>query len=160
MAHTLHLVRRALLPQTSAWWLPLLAALLALATSLPWFVSQLMPDLFTPLLVLVLALLCLAPECLSYRERCWLVLLAAFMIAVHQSNLPLALGLLLVLLPLRRWLAPRHPSVEPVGCAPWRQWQWRCLPWYPSTWLRSAAPRCRRMAMSSCWRASSTTVPA
>ena len=108
-SHTLHLVRRTLLPRVSDWCLLPLAALLALASSLPWFVSQLMPDLFTPLLVLVLALLCLAPKRLSHRERRWLVLIAAFMIAAHQSNLPLALGLLLVLLPLRRWLGAAIP---------------------------------------------------
>ena len=76
-SHTLHLVRRTLLPRVSDWCLLPLAALLALASSLPWFVSQLMPDLFTPLLVLVLALLCLAPKRLSHRERRWLVLIAA-----------------------------------------------------------------------------------
>jgi hypothetical protein len=108
-AHTLHLVRRVLLPGASAWWLLALVALLAFATSLAWFVAQLMPDLFTPLLVLGLTLLSLAPERLSRRERCWLVLFAGFMIAVHQANLPLALGLLAVLLPLRRWLGATVP---------------------------------------------------
>ena len=56
-----------------------------------------MPDVFTGLLVLVLALLVFAPERLSRRERLWLVAFATFMIAAHQSHLPLALGLLLVL---------------------------------------------------------------
>lgn len=108
-AHTLHLVRRVLLPDASAWWLLPPVALLSLATSLPWFAAQLMPDLFTPLLVLALALLALAPERLSRAERAWLVPFAAFMIAAHQSNLPIALVLLAVLLPLRRRLGAAAP---------------------------------------------------
>ena len=109
VTHTLHLVRRALLPEVSAWWLLPGVGVLAIASSLPWFASQLMPDVFTPILVLVLALLVLVPERLSRRERAWLVIFAAFMIAAHQSNVPLALGLLLVLVPLRRRLGAATP---------------------------------------------------
>ena len=103
-AHTLHLVRRALLPEISAWWLLFGVGLLSPAASLPWFASQLMPDIFTGLLPFALALLVLVPERLSPRERIWLALFAAFMTAAHQSHVPLAAGLLLVLLPLRRRL--------------------------------------------------------
>jgi hypothetical protein len=71
-----------------------------------------MPDIFTAVLVLVLALLLFVPERLSRREHIWLVTFAAFMIAAHQSHIPLALGLLLVLLPLRRWLG----AANPLGC--------------------------------------------
>ena len=52
VTHTLHLVRRALLPQVSGWWLLPCVGFLSVATALPWFASQLMPDIFTPLLVL------------------------------------------------------------------------------------------------------------
>ena len=62
VTHTLHLVRRALLPEVSAWWLLPGVGCLAIATALPWFASQLMPDVFTAILVLVLALLVLVPE--------------------------------------------------------------------------------------------------
>jgi hypothetical protein len=68
-----------------------------------------MPDIFTSLLVLVLALLVLVPERLSGREHAWLAAFAAFMIAVHQSHVPLALGLLLVLLALRRRFGAATP---------------------------------------------------
>jgi hypothetical protein len=105
-AHTLHLVRRTLLPLASAWWLlPLLAAV-ALVSALPWLVSQLMPDLFTGLLVLVLGLLAFAAASLSRREQIWLIGFSTFMIATHQSHLPLTLMLVLVALPLRYWLGP------------------------------------------------------
>jgi hypothetical protein len=109
VTHTLHLVRRALLPEISAWWLLPGVGFLSLATGLPWFASQLMPDIFTSLLVLVLALLVLVPERLSRWERAWLVLFAAFMIAAHQSHVALACGLLLVLSPLRRRVGAAMP---------------------------------------------------
>jgi hypothetical protein len=64
-------------------------AALAALTWLPWLVSEVMPDLFTPLLVLLLALLPRA----SGRERAAMVLAAAGMIAAQQSSLPLAFAL-------------------------------------------------------------------
>ncbi len=109
MAHTLHLVRRVLLPAASPWWLVPFVALLAAATAAPWFASQLMPDVFTPLLILALALLLFAPERLSRREHVWLVLFAAFMIAAQQSSVALSLALLLVLTPLRKLLGAAAP---------------------------------------------------
>src|ERR1700733_14294764 len=109
MAYTLHLVWRVLLPGISLWWLVPFVAALAAATAAPWFASQLMPAVFTPLLVLALALLLLTPEHLSRRERLWLVLFSAFMIAAQQSSVPLSLALLLTLTPLRRVLGAAVP---------------------------------------------------
>jgi hypothetical protein len=105
-AHMLHLTRRALLPSVSPWWLPLLTASLALASALPWLAAELMPDLFSGLLVLATGLLLFAPATLSRPERIWLLLLSAFMLATHQSHLPLLLLLLVPLAPVRRWLGP------------------------------------------------------
>jgi hypothetical protein len=101
LAHLLHLLRRSLLPGTSVWWLVPVAAALAVASPLPWLVSQLMPDVFTGVLVLALALLILCGDRLCTGERIWLVALTALAIAVHQSHVLLAAALLLVLLPLR-----------------------------------------------------------
>ena len=115
VAHVLHLVRRTLLPDTSVWWLLPLAGAMTLVSSLPWFVSQLMPDIFTGVLVLVLALLIFAPEHLSRRERIWLMVFATFMIAAHQSHVLLALALLAVLLPLRGAMALQ--GVAPLALA-------------------------------------------
>jgi hypothetical protein len=112
-AHTLHLVRRTLLPGVSAWWLVPLTTTLTITTSLPWFVTQLVPDVFTGLLTLTTTLLIFVPERLSPRERLWLVGFTAFMTATHQSHVPLELGLLLVLLPLRGKLG----AVVPLGIA-------------------------------------------
>ncbi len=106
-AWVLQVTVRVLLSGHSAWWLVALAAVLALVSPLPWFAAQLTPDLFTGLLVLALALLVLAPERLGRVEAMGLTALSAFAIAAHLSNLPLALGLLALLLPLRHWLGAR-----------------------------------------------------
>jgi hypothetical protein len=69
------------------------AAALSALTWLPWIVSEIMPDLFTPLLVLAIGLLAWLPHRLCRRE-CWgLAGLATLCIATQQSSVPLALGL-------------------------------------------------------------------
>lgn len=100
-------VRGAFFPAMPRIMLPLILTAMALFTGLPWLISRLMPDLFTPLLVLALAVLIFVPERLGTRERWLLVLGAAAMMAVHQSNILLGLGLLLILLPSRRLLGAR-----------------------------------------------------
>jgi hypothetical protein len=118
VAHVLHLVRRTLLPEASVWWLLPLSGAMALASSLPWFVSQLMPDVFTGVLVLVLTLLITVPDRVSARERAWLVAFAAFMIAAHQSHVLLAFALLVALLPFRaRGRAVMLWSAAPLALA-------------------------------------------
>jgi hypothetical protein len=103
----LDLTRRAF--GVSRWWLLALTAFLALTTSLPWLVSELMPDLFTPLLVLLLTLLVFSPSYFGPWQRIALTALAAFMIATQQSSVPLAIALLGTVIPLR-WLAERLPT--------------------------------------------------
>lgn len=109
----LELTRRAL--DVSLWWLPGLTVFLSLATWLPWTVSEVMPDLFTPLTVLSLSLLLFAAPRFRRWERMALTYLTAFMIATQQSSVPLAFALLAVSLPLR-WLAG-FTRVRPVACA-------------------------------------------
>jgi hypothetical protein len=77
---------------------PLLAAAAALAaaTGLPWFAAQLMPDVFTGLLVLALWLLGFAGSRIGRFERIYLFLFSAGAIACHLTHLPLSLGLALV----------------------------------------------------------------
>jgi hypothetical protein len=100
-AWVLRLVCGVLVPGLSAWIFVAGVAVLSLCTWLPWIVCELMPDVFTPLLVLVLCVLAVVPERISWRERGVLVALASFMIASQQSSLPLACGLLGVLALLR-----------------------------------------------------------
>jgi hypothetical protein len=89
-ASVLWLVVLALVPDVS--WVAFVAGVGVLSgcTWLPWLVSELMPDLFTPLLVLALCLLALVPERLSLAGRMALVGLAAFLIATQLSSLPLS----------------------------------------------------------------------
>jgi hypothetical protein len=100
----LHLVRRAF--GVSRWWLLPLTGFLAMTTWLPWIASELMPDLFTPLLILLLSVLVFAPRRFRIWQRLAMTALTAFMIATQQSSVPLAVALLIVLIPLR-WLAGR-----------------------------------------------------
>jgi hypothetical protein len=103
-AHLLHLVRRVLRPELSVWWVVPLAGLLAVASPLPFVAAELMPDLFTSILVLTITLLIIAPDRLTRAEQFWPTGLGAFTITAHLSGLPLAAGLLAVLLPIRRWI--------------------------------------------------------
>jgi len=72
----------------------LLALLLILGTSLPWFVGQIMPDIFTPLMILALSLLCFAKYMSPRPSYIILVLLIGTAVAFHQANLLVALWML------------------------------------------------------------------
>jgi len=103
-AWVLHLLRRSLYPAASPWWLVPLAAVLTAATPLPFLVSQLIPDLFAPLLVIALVLLTVLADRLGQWERRALAAFCVLAIVVHHSHLLLAVVLLAVLIPLRRVL--------------------------------------------------------
>jgi hypothetical protein len=92
VAHLLSLALRAL-GRSNPWLLPPVAGALAVLTGLPWVAAQLIPDVFTGVLVLALWLLGFRAAVLSRGERLWLLLLATATVAFHQSHLPLALGL-------------------------------------------------------------------
>ena len=68
-AWVLWLVVLALVPDVFWVWFVAGAGVLSGTTWLPWLVSELMPDLFTPLLVLTLCLLALVPERLTLAGR-------------------------------------------------------------------------------------------
>jgi hypothetical protein len=72
----------------------LLALLLVLGTSLPWFVGQIMPDIFTALMIQALASLWLLYDTLPRLSRMMLVLLITAAVAFHQANLLVALWML------------------------------------------------------------------
>jgi hypothetical protein len=108
----LDLTRRAF--DVPARWLLALTAFLSVASWLPWTVSELMPDLFSPLLVLLLSLLVFSGSRFRTWQRGAITALAAFMIATQQSSVPLALALLAVVIPVR-WIARRRwagPAVQ------------------------------------------------
>ena len=68
-----------------------LAFFLTVGTSLPWFVGQLMPDIFTPLMILALSLLLLVPDILSRSSQLILAALISISVAFHQANFLVAL---------------------------------------------------------------------
>ena len=94
MAHLLGMTLRVL-GRPNPWLLLPVVLALSVLTGLPWLAAQLMPDLFTGVVVLALWLLGFKAESLSRGERLWMLLLATAAIAFHQSHLPLALGLAL-----------------------------------------------------------------
>jgi hypothetical protein len=69
----------------------LLAVFLTVGTSLPWFVSWIMPDIFTALMIIALVLLCLPQDLLSRISEIILVMLIGMALAFHHANLPVAL---------------------------------------------------------------------
>jgi hypothetical protein len=74
---------------------------LAACSSLPWFASMIMPDVFTGVVVLGLYLLGVAAERLGRLERWYVAALTAGAIAFHLSHLAVAAGLVLVIVALR-----------------------------------------------------------
>jgi len=129
----LWVVCRTLVPQLPAVAFIAGMAVLSACTWLPWIVCEVMPDLFTPLLILVISLLAGAPERLSHKEQWGLAALATFMIASQQSSVPLACVLLVVLTLVvagpnatRDASARRHSSVDPTE--PRRRWPLVVLP--------------------------------
>ena len=88
---------RLFLPRAHPLWLFPVTLTLAIGTSLPWLVSQLMPDLFAGLLVLALALLLLFPPALGRFAQTLALLFAAACITMHLSLLPISLALIVTL---------------------------------------------------------------
>ncbi|MGE3149555.1 MAG: hypothetical protein AB7K04_10870 [Pseudorhodoplanes sp.] len=74
--------------------LPLCAAALGLLTALPWYVSQLMPDIFIPLSVAAFYILAFHAKDIGRFEAAALVATTAFAIASHMATLALSLALL------------------------------------------------------------------
>jgi hypothetical protein len=68
-----------------------LAVFLMLGTSLPWFVGWIMPDIFTPLMIIAFALLCFAQDKLPRASQIFLITLIGAALAFHQANLPVLL---------------------------------------------------------------------
>jgi hypothetical protein len=90
LSHLLWLTQRVWRGGASPGWHLALAAGLAALTTAPWTAATLMPDVFTPVTVLSLALLGLRWERLSRGESWYLGALAALAIAVHLAHLVVA----------------------------------------------------------------------
>lgn len=101
----LWLVVRSVVARRSVYPFLILTALLSLFTTVSWYVSLLMPDIYGPLLYLSIYLLVFSRETLSRREFWALSALAAWATTTHATHLMLAAGLcaVLALLLLLRW---------------------------------------------------------
>lgn len=108
VASVLWLVVRAVLGHRPVMFMAV-AAMLAGTTSLPWFTSQLMPDVFSVVMVLCAFLLVAVPDSLSRLERAGVAVLLTGSILVHQSHVLLAAGVVGSLLLLRLWKVRCRP---------------------------------------------------
>lgn len=75
-------------------WLLAMAAALTLFTGLPWYVGQIMPDVFSGALILALVLLIVFGDRLPPWRRLMLTATVTIGTAIHASHLPVALALL------------------------------------------------------------------
>ncbi len=113
-------IHRQLAPAAGALETGVLLAVLAAGSSLSWTSSQVIPDIFTPLMVLALAGLVLDPAAKTAGAGHALAIGAA--IVVHLSNMPIYAGLCLAVLPLRRlrhqvrWRVLLLPFLLGVAC--------------------------------------------
>lgn len=105
-ASVLLVTMRGFVPRVHPFTLIPITLVLTVGTSLPWFVSQLMPDLFAGLMVLVLAMLLLLPPGLRPVGQAAALLFAAGCITMHLSLMPISLALIVTLF-VSRWIA-RH----------------------------------------------------
>jgi hypothetical protein len=109
-AHLLYLAVRALLPAMRVTTFLAVSAVLALATSLPWHTSALLPDFFTPIVVLGLFLLGFCRGRMTKLEAVYLVAVTSLAIVAHLSHIPLAIGLVIVIALTRFALRRREPD--------------------------------------------------
>lgn len=106
-ASVLLVTMRGFLPRVHSFALIPITLVLTIGTSLPWFVSQLMPDLFAGLMILLLAMLLLLPPTMRAGGQIVAALLAAACITMHLSLLPISLAVITTLF-VCRWIVSRR----------------------------------------------------
>jgi hypothetical protein len=87
----IRLVARTVLRIEQPWTIVLTCALLTAVSSLPCFVGQIMPDIFTPVLMLAILLLVMGWERMAIWERWFGLSLVAASITFHFANLLIVL---------------------------------------------------------------------
>jgi hypothetical protein len=101
VAHLLHVALRIACGTVRAEAYLCTIGVLAACSSLPWFTSMIMPDVFIGVAVLGLFMLGLTLDRLSRTERWYFAILAAGAIACHFSHLAIAAGLVFVIAALK-----------------------------------------------------------
>src|SRR5262245_23411990 len=79
----------------------LIVAALAVFSSLPWITGEILPDVFTPVVLLGAFLLAFAEQQLSRLELAYVGALTTLAIATHLSHVPIAAGLIVLCVALR-----------------------------------------------------------
>src|SRR5262249_117652 len=119
VTYLLHLVVASLFPTLGTLAFVFLMALLATFSSLPWFASEIMPDVFCPVVVLTTFLLAFARDSMKRVDVVFVWVMLAVAVMSHLSNVPLAIGMLgvtAIAVPLTRAPGVRHALI-PVGRA-------------------------------------------
>src|SRR5262245_23965742 len=90
----------------------LIVAALSVFSSMPWFTGQIMPDVFSPVILLGIFLLAFCPDRLGRGELLYVGALTAAGITTHLSHVPIALGLILLCGALRPIFAPAQIRIR------------------------------------------------
>ena len=112
VAHLLYLTARTVTrgrlgkPQAA-----MMLVVLAVFSSLPWITGELLPDVFTPVVLLGIFLLGFEEDAMSRAELAYVGSLTALAVATHLSHVPIAAGLILLCLALRFGLLGRLPHL-------------------------------------------------
>ena len=88
-------VARIEVPGLTIWGLSVIGGVLAAATGIDWYVGQVEPDIFTPMVILGSYLLLFRSRELSRTGRVWVTGLTGLAVACHPSHLGLQVGLLI-----------------------------------------------------------------
>lgn len=97
MAHFLYLVVRCTSDgRVGTRQLLLIIVALCILTSLPWITGEILPDVFTSVVMLGTFLLAFCRDRLGRGEICYVVALTTIAITTHLSHVPIALGLVLL----------------------------------------------------------------
>jgi len=94
-----------------------LVAIIAAISTLPVLVSEVIPDLFTPLLICSLVILALHSTTLTKGGKVFLYTIVVLAICVHQANFLIASAMLLTLTVARSRLKPRLAGPLLAVCA-------------------------------------------
>lgn len=114
----------------------LLALLLTVVTGLPWFAGQMLPDISTSLMILALALLCLAFDTLPRSSVISLAALIGGAVTFHQGNLLVGLWRHQLLVFARCWGGAGRGHSAAAS--------WRGQPHLPSYGDPDSGKPCRR----------------
>ena len=84
---------------------------LAVFSSLPWITGEVLPDVFTPIVLLGLFLLSFAEKELNRAELIYVAILTTFAISTHLSHIPIAAGLIVLCFGLRIFVARQRNQI-------------------------------------------------